>query len=471
MKNNMDLINKPLWRYHMYTVIFLVIFLFISCNGNKNPEKLTPQIPAFASHVIHPEWSKNASIYEVNIRQYTPEGTLKAFEAHLPRLQELGMDILWLMPVFPIGEKNRKGTLGSYYAVKDYLAVNPEFGTIDDLKALTQEAHKRGMHVILDWVADHTSWDNNLTVDHPDFYKKDSTGHFVSPFDWSDVIQLDYDNKALWQYMISAMTFWLDSADVDGFRCDVAAMVPAVFWDTARARLDRVRPVFMLAEAEEPRLLVDAFDMDYGWILYHLMNDIAQGKKDASGLTSYFQHSDTLIPDGAYKMYFTSNHDENSWNGTEFERLGDAVKTFAVFSALVPGMPLIYSGQEIGLNRRQRFFDKDTIVWNGNPAFHDLYKTLINLKKDNKALWNGGFGGNMVQLTDTAEKAVFAFAREKDDDRVVAVFNLTPEPQTVIIDMNAFRGKYLNAFSKEKERLRKSEILTLSPWEYRVYCR
>jgi glycosidase len=471
MKNNMDLLNKDPWRRHMHTVVLLVIFLFISCNGNKNPEKHTPQLPAFASHVVHPGWSKNATIYEVNIRQYTPEGTLKAFEAHLPRLQELGVDILWLMPVFPIGEINRKGTLGSYYAVKDYLAVNPEFGTISDLKALTQEAHGRGMHVILDWVADHTSWDNNLTVEHPDFYKRDSTGRFVSPFDWSDVIQLDYDNKALWDYMIGAMTFWLDSADVDGFRCDVAAMVPTVFWDTARAHLNRVKPVFMLAEAEEPELLVDAFDMDYGWILYHLMNDIAQGKKDASGLTSYFQHSDTLIPKGAYKMYFTSNHDENSWNGTEFERLGDAVKTFAVFSALVPGMPLLYSGQETGLNRRLRFFDKDTIVWNGNLAFHDLYKTLIRLKKDNKALWNGDFGGNMVQVTDTAEKAVFAFAREEIDNRVVAVFNLTPEPQTVTIDLNGFKGNYRDAFLKEEKRLKKKETFSLSPWEYRVYYR
>jgi cyclomaltodextrinase / maltogenic alpha-amylase / neopullulanase len=288
------------------------------------------------SEVVHPSWSYNKTIYEVNIRQYTKSGTFKDFEKHLPELKEMGVGILWLMPINPIGEKNRKGTLGSYYSVKDYLAVNPEFGTMEDFKNLVKKIHSLGMHVIIDWVANHTSWDNNLTIEHPDFYKKDSTGNFISPVkDWTDAIALNYNNKELWGYMINALKFWVGKCGVDGFRCDVADMVPTPFWNKARKELNKIKPVFMLAEAEKPELQVKAFDMTYSWDVYKLMNNIAQGKESPSAFNSYFKTESERFSANDFRMRFTTNHDENSWNGTEFERLGDAASTFAAFTFVI----------------------------------------------------------------------------------------------------------------------------------------
>jgi 1,4-alpha-glucan branching enzyme len=464
--------ENPLKRLTILaSILILFVIIFISCKDKVQTvqQKTVHQAPAV--QVKHLEWTKNANIYEVNIRQFTPEGTLKAFEEQIPRLKDLGIDIIWLMPVNPIGEKNRKGTLGSYYSIKDYLAVNPEYGTLMDMKSLVTTAHAMNMHVIIDWVANHTSWDNNLLKEHHEFYKTDSTGKLLSPFDWSDVLQLNYKNRDLWEYMISAMKFWIEATGIDGFRCDVAGMVPTEFWNKARADLDKVKPVFMLAEAEQPDLLTKAFDADYGWELYHIMNGIAQGKKKVKDIDAYFQKIDTILPVGAYKMYFTSNHDENSWNGTEFERLGDAAKTFAVFAATVPGIPLIYNGQEVAFNRRLQFFEKDSIDWKDNPEYTGLYKTLLELKKNNEALWNGSFGGSFTKLMTSADTSIYAFAREKDSNIIVAIFNLTPTQKQFKITIENYNGEYMDAFSGDMIKLRKKESMMLNPWEYRIYIK
>ncbi len=300
--------------------------------------------------LVHPEWSKNAVIYQINTRQFTEEGTFKAAESHLPRLKDLGVDILWLMPIHEIGQKNRKGTLGSPYAVKDYLSVNSEFGTLEDLKHFVQEAHKAGMYVILDWVANHTAWDNPLVEEHPEWYDRDWKGDFhPSPWrDWDDIIDLDYQQPLLREYMTEALKYWVRVADVDGYRCDVAGFVPLEFWNQARRELDAIKPVFMLAEWESRDLHVEAFDMTYGWSWYSFMHMIAAGKENVNGLFYYYSHNEKEYPADVMRMLFVSNHDKNSWEGTEYEQFGDALEAVIALSATSEGMPLLYNGQEAG---------------------------------------------------------------------------------------------------------------------------
>ena len=383
---------------------------FTSCQGPGSQENLAIDSTEISNiGVKHLEWTKNTIIYEVNLRQYSESGSFKEFAEQLPRLKKLGIDILWIMPIYPIGEKNRKGTMGSYYSVRDYYSVNPEHGTLNDFIELVKKIHKMGMYVILDWVPNHTSWDNKLTIDHPEWYKKDSLGNFVPPVpDWSDVIHLDYNSEGLRKYMIEALKYWIQKTDIDGYRCDVAHMIPTDFWNEARVELDKVKPVFMLAEAEIPEHHDEAFDMSYAWEFYHIMNEIVRGKKTALDVDAYFEKTDSTYPKDAYRMYFTSNHDENSWNGTVKERLGEGAKAFTVLTFTVPGMPLIYSGQEADLNKRLEFFEKDVIEWKDHDL-SDFYSVLINLKKKNKALWNGEHGGNMTRVHTSNDQAIFSF--------------------------------------------------------------
>jgi len=441
-------------------ILFSILFLISGIKLFAQPAK---------SLVIHPDWSFNKTIYEVNIRQYTKEGTFKAFEKHLPELKKMGVGILWIMPINPIGKLNRKGELGSYYSVQNYLAVNPEFGTMADFKELVNNIHSLGMHVIIDWVAAHTSWDNVLTKEHPDFYKRDSAGNFIpSVKDWTDVIALDYRNKALWSYMINALRFWVKDCNVDGFRCDVANMVPTAFWDKARTELDKIKPVFMLAEAETPKLQIKAFDMTYSWDFYHLTIDIAKGKQNASSLNKYFKIENKNYPVNDFRMRFTNNHDENSWNGTVFELYGKAASTFAAFTFAVPGMTLIYSGQEAGLDKRLKFFERDPIDWKPSP-FRELYTKLIHLKLDNKALWCGNEGGKMILVSSTNDESVFSFVREKDNDKVFVVFNLSDKPVNVILNSASMKGKYLNIFTDKKESFGFKHEFNLTSWEYEFF--
>ncbi len=447
-------------------IFFLLVLVFPSCKQTTNNTNSKTDKSVMKQRF--PEWVKNATIYEVNTRQYTDEGNFKSFEKHLPRLKAMGVDIVWLMPIFPIGEINRKGSLGSYYSVKDYLNVNPDLGTMDDFKSLVNEIHKSGMYVILDWVANHTSWDNKLLLEHPEWYSKDSTGNIISPVkDWADVADLNYDNHELWEYMTDALKFWISECDIDGYRCDVAGMVPVEFWNYARPKLDSIKPVFMLAEWEDPKYLEYAFDMDYAWDLHHIMNDIAQSKKSVKDLDEYFTSPPKMYPKSAIKMNFISNHDENSWNGTVTERMGDAAKAMAVLSATVPGMPLIYSGQEAELNKRLRFFDKDTIIWK-HTATEELYSKLFHLKKRNKALWNGIYGADLHRISTSDDDAVFAFIRERDGDKVFVVINLSNETKQFTFNEKCYCDKYTDIFSGKSFEILNEIGMELGPWEYSI---
>ena len=404
---------------------------------------LAEQLPITegVTHVVHPAWSKSATIYEVNVRQFTPEGTFRAFEKHLPRIRRMGVDVLWLMPVNPISQKERKGTLGSYYAVSDYTAVNPEYGSLDDLKHLVDAAHRQGFKVIIDWVANHTGWDNVWVKQHPDWYLRNAQGelegyHYTDLSDnhqevWADVIGLDYRKPDVRAGMIEAMRYWIKAANIDGFRCDVAWNLPVDFWDQARAELDKTKPMFMLAEADTPDLQARAFDMTYDWKLYHTLIDVAKGKADARDLAALYTQPARRYPDGAYRMTFTSDHDENSWNGTDRELYGDGADAMAVLAATLPGMPLVYGGQEDGLNKRLKFFDKDPIVW-GRYRRAGLYRMLLALKHGHPALSSAHEAGNL-EIIATGNPKVFAFRRIKRADRVRVAVNLTAAAQTYTV--------------------------------------
>lgn len=420
--------------------------------------------------IRHPEWSKNAVIYQINTRQFTPEGTFAAAQQQLPRLKALGVDILWLMPIHPIGAVNRKGTLGSPYSVRDYYGVNPEFGTFDDLKQFVQAAHALGLYVILDWVANHTAWDNPLVNEHPEWYARDWKGDFrPTPWwDWPDIIDLDYDLPEVRRYMTEAMAYWVREADVDGYRCDVAGFVPIDFWNTARRELDAIKPVFMLAEWDARDLHAEAFDMTYGWNWNEVMHAIAAGRADVNALYVYYSWNEKAYPRDIMRMLFVTNHDHNAWEGTEFERFGDALEATIVLSVVSEGMPLIYNGQEAGNDRRLAFFEKDPLVWRDHPN-NELYRRLIALKKGHTALWNARWGARMVHVPNSALSKVLSFVRRDENGKIFAVFNLSPEPQTVTFADSLYHGRYVEYFTQEAVELDASAHPELAPWSYRVY--
>lgn len=453
---------------NIYLSIALILAILItSCgprNSSENPVQIAP-----VSEVVHPEWSYNKSIYEINVRQYSAEGTFKAVQDDLPRLKELGVGILWFMPIHPIGEVNRKGPLGSYYAVKDYFDVNPEFGTKEDFKNLVTAAQEMGFFVILDWVANHTAWDNPVATTNPEFFEKNENGDFTPPrgTDWDDVIQLDYSNQELHEYMISALEYWVREFNVDGYRCDVADMVPVEFWNEARVRLDTIKPVFMLAEAENPEHHIKAFDMSYGWEMHHTFNRVARGEYKPSRIDSLLKIDAQKFPRNAFRMQFTSNHDENSWNGTVFERLGDGAEVFAVISATIPGMPLIYNGQEAGMEKRLLFFERDPIDWK-NHKYFAIYSALNQLKSSNPALFNGDRGGDYLKLESDSE-SIFAFTRTNGANKVVVVSNLKNEPVTATVNTSTVTGNFSNFMNENQVVLGNTLEIELGPWEYLLY--
>jgi len=455
---------RNLKKSNLSVFFMLFVSLLVSCTGNNSSKK----IQKMDKQENHLEWSRNANIYEVNIRQYTKEGTINAFATHLPRLKEMGVDVLWLMPIFPISEAKKKGSMGSCYAVSDYKAVNPDYGNLNDLKALVAQAHKLGMKVILDWVANHTGWDNVIMDQHKDWYTQNDKGEIIMPAgtDWSDTADLNYDNKELRKYMISCLEYWITAANIDGYRCDMAAMVPTDFWNDARVALDKIKPVFMLAEAWEPELLDKAFDMGYAWDFHHLMNHIAKGEKKAVDIDAYFAKIDTVYKKDHYLMNFIDNHDENSWAGTINERMGNSANTFAVLSYTIPGMGMIYSGQEAMLNHRLLFFEKDEIKWD-NKTLIPFYTSLNKLKATNKALNNGVYGGKLMRINSNNDN-VYAFSREAQGDKIVAIFNLSKEKVKVTLSSDKLEGNYKNVFTGEDYKTLKSTSLDLEAWEYIV---
>ena len=327
-------------------------------------------------------------MYEVNIRQYTPEGTFKAFAKQLPRLKKMGVKTLWFMPITPISVEKRQGTLGSYYACSDYTTVNPEFGTVNDFRDLVKDAHKLGFKVVIDWVANHTGWDHIWTKLHPEYYKRNAAGEFYDNNNWHDVIDLNYYDHAMRRDMIAAMEFWVRDCDIDGFRCDMAHLVPLDFWRDARKVLDAQKPLYWLAETEHINYR-SVFDCSYAWHWMHQSEKFSRGELSVTDLRNTLKDYLHRSSEGSSFLFFTSNHDENSWNGTEYEKYGPAAQAFAVLSCTWQGVPLIYSGQEIPNMKRLKFFDKDTIQWTANKQLSEFYKTLLTLRHNNPALRTG----------------------------------------------------------------------------------
>ena len=442
----------------------------------------TPRPPqdargAAASGVVHPDWSRSATIYEVNIRQYTAEGTLAAARRHLPRLDSLGVDILWLMPVQPIGRLNRKGSLGSYYSIADYTAINPELGGEADFRAYVDEAHRLGMKVILDWVPNHSAHDHEWTRDKS-FYVLRTDGSISNArdnegkeTDWTDVAELNYANPAMRRAMIGEMRWWIDRMDVDGFRCDVAGGVPFDFWAEAVPELKRAKPgLFLLAESEDPRMH-QWFDMTYGWELHHLLNAVAQGKEGPAKLDEYFAKQARTFPRDAYRMYFTSNHDENSWQGTELERMGaNHVPAFVLAATVVNGMPLMYTGQEASLAKRLRFFEKDTVDWSGR-SLAPFYRAMLALKHSQPALRNGAEGGEQTRLATTGGERVYAFTRTRGENTVLVAVNFADTAVTTRYASLARPGRYTDWLDRRTETLAEAGTLSIPANGWRVLVR
>ncbi|CAM1343328.1 alpha-amylase family glycosyl hydrolase [Tenacibaculum amylolyticum] len=469
--------------------IFLAALLIASCKTEapkKGEEKSIAEAKDEPTPTIN-DYLETAVIYEANIRQYSKEGTFNAFTRDIPKLKQLGVKIIWLMPIFPISETKRKATgdkfasdfpederskyLGSYYAVSDFKKINPEFGTIEDFRKLVKVAHHNGIYVILDWVPNHTGWDHTWIKTNPDFYTKNDKGEITDPLNedgtpvgWADVADLNYDNPELRKQMIADMSYWLTEENVDGFRCDVAGSVPTTFWKEAIPQLRDKKDIFMLAEAWEPELLEDGlFDMGYGWDRHHTMNHIAKGEKKVAAWDENYAKDTARYQKDDILMTFVTNHDENSWNGTVEERMGDATDVFTVLSYAAPGMPLIYSGQEYGLKHRLKFFEKDSIPKTKGKEWHLLQK-LADLKQHNKA-FNGGKKSAPYHRIGTSNDNILAFSRKKEGDSFTLVANLSKEAQPFTSELN---GTYKDAISGEVLTFSGTKEHTLEPWQYYI---
>ncbi len=420
------------------------------------------------------DWAHYTNIYEVNIRQYTPEGTFNAFAPHMERLKDMGVHTLWFMPITPIAQKNKKGTLGSPYACSDYTSINPEYGTLDDFKNLVKQAHQLGLKVIIDWVANHTGWDHVWTVEHPDYYLKDpSTNDFKIASGMDDIIELDFHNPDLRNAMIEAMQFWVKEADIDGFRCDLAAWVEVDFWQEARPRVDSVKHLFWLGEFDELENpdYGEVFDASYTWSWMHKSKDFYQQQLPISVLDSLLERYSN-IGDGSMRAWFTTNHDENSWNGTEYDKYGKMAPALAVFSATWNGVPLLYSGQELPNRKKLEFFEKDPIAWTGQNELHDFYKTLLTLHRENPALRGGDPNVKTYRLQTTHNGHVMAYLRRNGNHEVLVVLNLSnTDPLDIEITDSQLSGKFKDAFSRAETDFSSGKKMQLKEWEYRVFVK
>lgn len=421
-----------------------------------------------------PDWIYNTDVYEVNLRQYSQEGTIIAFEQELPRLKDMGVSTLWFMPITPIAKKHRKGSLGSQYACSDYRAVGEEYGTLEDFKSFVQTAHGMGFKVILDWVANHTGWDHVWTYEHPEFYKIDeTTKDFKKASGMDDIIELNYNNPAMRLAMIDAMQFWVEQCDIDGFRCDLAFWVTLDFWIEARTALEKVKTLFWLAESDpvENPAYYQAFDACYTWKWMHKTEDFYKTHQEKVLLDEVLQQYQNIPGTDHLFLWFTSNHDENTWNGTEFEKYGDAAEAFAVFSFTWNGIPLIYSGQELPNLKRLEFFDKDVIEWNGVYARHDFYRTLLHLHKNHPALRAGDAAAETHIINTNANDRLLVYLRKNGDAEVLTIINFSRFVIECIIQDEKVNGLFSNVFTGEEEEITPGRKFMMDPWTYLVFER
>ncbi|MBI1767651.1 MAG: DUF3459 domain-containing protein [Bacteroidetes bacterium] len=438
----------------------LAVAILIGCQ-TKNESVEVLQINS------HPAWIMQGNIYEVNVRQYTPEGTFNAFAKHLDRLKEMGVQTLWFMPINPISKKDRKGTLGSYYAVSSYTSTNPEFGTMSDWKNLVNTIHEKGMKVIIDWLPNHTGADHPWLINHPDFYTKDKDGNPAVMMDWTDTRQLDYHNPVMEDSMIASMKYWITNSSIDGFRCDVAWNVPGSFWSKCISQLKELSgDIFMLAEGDNPYLHKSGFDATYPWAMFHMMEKIAKGERPAFALDSVKQKFDTAYVKTAIEMYFTSNHDENSWNKADYGSFPGSVHApFAVLTqTMVRGVPLIYSGQEEPVLRGIQFFEKDPMTFEKLERA-SFYKILLELRKRNQAL---SADATFAKVDAGNKNAIYAFVRERDGKKVLVILNLSNKEQTVVVADKNLSGKVHNVFGAKEETLN-DQPTSMAAWAYAVY--
>ena len=451
---------------HLIFTALAITTIFIAGNPLISYAQKTTLI---ADEKIHPSWSEQSNIYEVNLRQYTASSSMKDFEKSLPRLKKMGVEILWFMPITPIGIEGRKANekeLGSYYAVRDYKAVNPEFGTMADWKHLVKLAHSMGFKVITDWVPNHTSPDNPWIKKHPDFYKRDSSGNTVYDADYNDTRNLNYANAELRDSMIAVMKFWIQETGIDGFRCDHVDPIPVDFWKRCIDSLKKLKNVFMLAESQNPEFHLAGFDATYGWAVMEGWIHFYAGKISLAQEDSIINYNIASFPKSAYRVFFTTNHDWNSWEGTEFERYGDSYKAMAVFSqTFYQSFPLIYNGQEIPNKRRLKFFVKDPLIWN-QYKMAPFYSTLLHLRKTNPAL---AADASYKKLQTGNDMAIFAYVREKAGHKIAVILNLSDQPQRFTIDDKSIFGNPLNIFLGVKEKVSATHVFSMEQWGYIVY--
>ncbi|WP_445456772.1 alpha-amylase family glycosyl hydrolase [Flavobacterium sp. HNIBRBA15423] len=471
----------------------LALLFLVTLFSCKQEKKEVTEIPIVETQEIEPftsEITENAIIYEANIRQYSPEGTFNAFTKDIPQLKELGVKIIWVMPIFPISQTKRKATggddskfasempkeeqskyLGSYYAISDFKKINPEFGTIEDFRKMVKTAHENGIYVILDWVPNHTGWDHIWIKEHPEFYTQNEKGEIVDPtnpetgksWGWTDVADLNYDNQELRKTMTADMLHWIKNENIDGFRCDVASNVPTDFWQQAISTLRKEKNIFMLAEAWQPELLKDnLFDMYYSWDGHHTMNDIAKGKKTVADWDTYMEKSVKQYEANDIAMNFVDNHDENSWNGTIKERMGDASEIMMALSYMTPGIPLIYSGDEYDLNHRLKFFEKDSIPKIKGKNW-DIFKTLGKLKEENIALNGGKNKATYKKIKTSLNDKILAFEREKEGKKIIFIGNLSKDNQDFTIELE---GNFKNVYTNADFSLNKNQKIQMESWKF-----
>lgn len=418
-------------------------------------------------------WKHSTNIYEVNIRQYTVEGTFAAFQKHLPRLKEMGVETIWLMPITPIAQKNKKGSLGSPYACSDYTSINSEFGNLKDFNNLVDEIHQLGLKIIIDWVANHTGWDHVWTKTHPEYYKIDpKTKDFQIASGMDDIIELDFNNSELRNAMISAMQFWVKECNIDGFRCDLATWVQLDFWQEARPKIEEIKPLFFIGEFDElenPEY-GKVFDASYSWEWMHKTEEYFKKNLPLQFLKDLLVKY-SKIGDQSMRAWFTSNHDENSWNGTEYEKYGEIALPLAVFSATWNGIPLLYSGQELPLNKRLEFFEKDEIEWNNDFKLAPFYKKLLHLKANNLAL-RGGDAEVQTYFVDTsANDKILAFRRKNGEDEVLILLNFSKEAVQFTIDDYGIDGNFTELFTNENVDFSNFKDFELEVSGYRVFIK
>ena len=451
--------------------LIISCIIFFSCN---NSTQTSSHIKNDRSKMIFKkaEWINNTDVYEVNLRQYTKEGTFNAFLNELPRLKEMGVSTLWFMPITPIAQKNKKGVLGSPYACSDYTSINPEFGTLQDFKLLVKKAHEMGFKVIIDWVANHTGWDHVWTKTHPDYFKKDSaTNDFKVASGMDDIIELDFKNPALRKAMIDAMKYWVTECDIDGYRCDLAFWVELDFWLEARTELEKTKTLFWLAESDpiENPAYFQAFDACYSWTWMHKTEEFYKKNQDKNVLDTVLNQYNNINDKNGIKLWFTSNHDENSWNGSEYEKYGSAALALAVHSFTWDGIPLIYSGQELPNLKRLAFFEKDVIEWNGTYKLAGFYKTLLHLRKTNIALRAADSAVTTYLIKTSASNNIMAYLRKNGANEVLVLLNMSAHAVHFNLEDEHVSGNFEEVFKKSNHDFTKEKSFEMQPWAYLVY--